>query len=356
MFAVIKIVLYGDLEHLTSVAARCSGSTGKKGLVMASIDVASNSKEDDEIAAEFDRRVLEGDRVEPSDWMPARYRKAVTRQMAQHAHSEWVGMLPEGGWLGRAPTLERKAILLAKVQDEAGHALYIYSAMETLGYSRKKAVAALHSGEARFSNAFHYPFLTWADVPVMGWLGDAAAIVNQVPLCRMSYAPYARAMVRVCKEENFHQRQGYAAAVPLANGNKDQRIMLQDAIDRWWWPFLATFGMPDQHSPHTEQAMKWVIKIETNDQLRQRYIDMVIPQIEELGFTVPDPELKWNEERKSYDSGQVRWEELKDVAAGRGPASRERLAARVDAHENGTWVREAATAFAEKKTTNQKAA
>ena len=304
---------------------------------------------------EFQDRIDAGIRVEPKDWMPEAYRKTLIRQISQHAHSEIVGMLPEGNWITRAPTLERKTILLAKVQDEGGHGLYLYSAAETLGITREEMVEQLHTGKAKYSTIFNYPSLTWADIGVIGWLVDGAAIMNQVPLQRCSFGPYARAMVRICKEESFHQRQGYDLLVKLSRGNDSQREMLQDATNRWWWPSLMMFGPPDSESVHSAQSMRWNIKQMSNDEGRQRFVDQTVPQAEYLGVTLPDTDLKWNEERGSYDYGQIDWSEFMAVLNGNGPCNRERLAARVKAHDDGAWVREAASAHAAKKTARQMA-
>jgi ring-1,2-phenylacetyl-CoA epoxidase subunit PaaA len=307
------------------------------------------SLEDPEKLAAFEARVAADEFIEPKDWMPEAYRRTLTRQISQHAHSEIVGMLPEGNWIGRAPSLRRKAILLAKVQDEAGHGLYLYSAAETLGTSREEMIEALHSGKAKYSTIFNYPTLTWADIGAIGWLVDGAAIMNQVPLQRTSYGPYARAMVRVCKEESFHQRQGYEIMMAMAAGTAEQKRMAQDALDRWWWPSLMMFGPPDDNSPNTAQSMRWRIKRETNDELRQRFVDITVPQAEALGLTVPDPALKWNEERGHYDFGEIDWEEFYAVVRGEGPVAKERMKARRDAWEDNAWVREAAAAYAEKR-------
>ena len=288
-------------------------------------------------------------RIEPKDWMPDAYRKTLVRQISQHAHSEIVGMLPEGNWITRAPSLKRKAILLAKVQDEAGHGLYLYSAAETLGTGRDQMIADLHSGKAKYSSIFNYPTLTWADMGAIGWLVDGAAILNQVPLCRCSYGPYARAMVRICKEESFHQRQGFEILLTLANGSPEQRAMAQDAIDRWYWPAVMMFGPSDDSSPNSAQSMQWKIKRFSNDELRQRFIDMIAEQVQVLGLTVPDPDLRWNEERGHYDFGPINWDEFWQVVNGNGPCNRQRLRTRVQAHEDGASVREAASAYAEKK-------
>jgi ring-1,2-phenylacetyl-CoA epoxidase subunit PaaA len=281
--------------------------------------------------------------------MPDKYRQTLIRQISQHAHSEIVGMLPEGNWISRAPTLRRKAILIAKVQDEAGHGLYLYSAAETLGITRDEMIYQLHTGKAKYSSIFNYPTITWADMGAIGWLVDGAAIMNQVPLCRTSYGPYARAMVRVCKEESFHQRQGFEILLVLSKGSEAQKRMCQDAINRWWWPSVMMFGPADDASPHTAQSMKWKIKRFTNDELRQRFVDICAEQVKLLGMTLPDKDLEWNAARNHYDFGPVDWEELKNVINGNGPCNKERLAARVKAHEEGAWVREAAMAYAKKK-------
>jgi ring-1,2-phenylacetyl-CoA epoxidase subunit PaaA len=299
--------------------------------------------------AAFQAKIDAEIRIEPTDWMPEAYRKTLIRQISQHAHSEIVGMLPEGNWVTRAPTLRRKAILLAKIQDEAGHGLYLYSACETLGPSRAELVEQLLAGRAKYSSIFNYPTLTWADIGAIGWLVDGAAIMNQVPLQRCSYGPYARAMVRICKEESFHQRQGYEIMMTLAAGTPEQRRMAQDALNRWWWPSLMMFGPPDRDSVHTAQSMKWKIKRVSNDELRQRFVDVTVPQAERLGLTIPDPDLKWNPERGHYDFGEIDWEEFRRVIAGDGPCNRQRLEQRRRAHEEGAWVREAAMAYAEKR-------
>lgn len=310
------------------------------------------------IEAEFNKifqdKIDKEIKIEPKDWMPEKYRQTLIRQISQHAHSEIVGMLPEGNWITRAPSLKRKAILLAKVQDEAGHGLYLYSAAETLGISREEMYEQLHSGKAKYSSIFNYPTLTWADIGAIGWLVDGAAIMNQIPLCRCSYGPYARAMVRICREESFHQRQGFEILYTLSKGTDAQRRMAQDAIDRWWWPSIMMFGPNDDASPHTAQSMKWKIKRFTNDELRQKFIDMCADQVKVLGFTLPDPYLKWNEERKHYDFGEINWTEFWDVVNGNGPCNRERLQTRVKAWEDGAWVREAAMAYAEKKKNTSK--
>ncbi|MBV8685987.1 MAG: 1,2-phenylacetyl-CoA epoxidase subunit A [Alphaproteobacteria bacterium] len=304
--------------------------------------------EDPERLAAFEARVAADEFIEPKDWMPEAYRRTLTRQISQHAHSEIVGMLPEGNWIGRAPSLRRKAILLAKVQDEAGHGLYLYSAAETLGTSREEMIEALHSGKAKYSTIFNYPTLTWADIGAIGWLVDGAAIMNQVPLQRTSYGPYARAMVRVCKEESFHQRQGYEIMMVLAAGTPDQKRMAQDALNRWWWPSLMMFGPPDADSPNTAQSMRWRIKRETNDELRQKFVDITVPQADALGLSVPDPALRWDKARGHYDYGEIDWEEFYAVVRGEGPVAKERIAARRQAWEDGAWVRDAAAAHARK--------
>ncbi len=288
-------------------------------------------------------------KIEPKDWMPEKYRQTLIRQISQHAHSEIVGMLPEGNWITRAPSLRRKAILIAKVQDEAGHGLYLYSAAETLGISRDEMYDQLHTGKAKYSSIFNYPTLTWADIGAIGWLVDGAAILNQIPLCRTSFGPYARAMVRVCKEESFHQRQGFELLLTLSQGTDAQKQMCQDAINRWWWPIIMMFGPNDDASPHTAQSMKWKIKRFTNDELRQKFIDMIAEQVKVLNMRLPDADLKWNEERKHYDFGKINWEEFWQVVGGNGPCNKQRLDARKKAWADGAWVREAATAYAEKK-------
>ncbi|MBS1597254.1 MAG: 1,2-phenylacetyl-CoA epoxidase subunit A [Bacteroidetes bacterium] len=293
-------------------------------------------------------------RIEPKDWMPDQYRKTLIRQMSQHAHSEIVGMLPEGNWITRAPSLRRKATLIAKVQDEAGHGLYLYSAAETLGISRAEMIDQLHSGKTKYSSIFNYPTLTWADIGAIGWLVDGAAIMNQVPLCRASYGPYARAMIRICKEESFHQRQGFEILLTLSKGSEEQKRMCQDAIDRWWWPAVMMFGPNDESSPHTKQSVAWKIKRFTNDELRQKFIDVCAEQVHILGMKIPDPDLKWNEQTKHYDFGAINWDEFWNVVNGNGPCNKERLAARIKAHEEGAWVREAAIAYAEKKKRKEK--
>jgi ring-1,2-phenylacetyl-CoA epoxidase subunit PaaA len=301
-----------------------------------------------ELQTEFDQAVAADQRIEPRDWVPDAYRKTLIRQIAQHAHSEIIGMQPEGNWITRAPSLRRKAILMAKVQDEAGHGLYLYSAAETLGVSRDELMDLLHAGKQKYSSIFNYPTLTWADVGAIGWLVDGAAITNQIPLCRCSYGPYARAMIRICKEESFHQRQGYEILYTLAHGSPEQRRMAQDAVDRWWWPSLMMFGPPDDESQHSAQSMAWKIKRHSNDELRQKFVDMVVPQAEILELTLPDPDLRWNAERGHYEFGTIDWDEFWRVVKGEGPCNRQRMEQRVRAHEDGRWVREAALAYAAK--------
>lgn len=297
----------------------------------------------------FQARIDAGVKIEAKDWMPEAYRRTLIRQISQHAHSEIVGQLPEGNWVTRAPTLGRKAILLAKIQDEAGHGLYLYSAAETLGVSRDELLAALHSGKAKYSSIFNYPTLTWADMGAIGWLVDGAAITNQIPLCRCSYGPYSRAMIRVCKEEAFHARQGYDIMMKLAQGSPEQKAMAQDALNRWWWPSLMMFGPPDGDSVNSAQSMSWRIKLFSNDELRQRMVDQTVPQAEYLGLTIPDPKLKWNEERGHYDFGEIEWDEFYNVLKGNGPCNKERLATRVKAYDDGQWFRDALAAHAGKK-------
>lgn len=296
----------------------------------------------------FQQRIDTDEKIEPRDWMPDKYRQTLIRQIAQHAHSEIVGMLPEGNWITRAPSLRRKVALLAKVQDEAGHGLYLYSAAETLGISRAELLDQLHDGTAKYSSIFNYPTLTWADIGAIGWLVDGAAIMNQIPLCRCSYGPYARAMIRICKEESFHQRQGYEIMYTLCKGTESQKAMAQDALNRWWWPSLMMFGPNDADSIHTAQSMKWKIKRFTNDELRQKFVDMTVPQAEVLGITIPDPDLKWNPDTQHYTFGEINWDEFWNVVKGNGPCNKQRLDARRMAHERGQWVREAAIAYAEK--------
>jgi ring-1,2-phenylacetyl-CoA epoxidase subunit PaaA len=302
-----------------------------------------------DIESGFQEKIDKDIRIEPRDWMPDNYRQTLIRQISQHAHSEIVGMLPEGNWITRAPSLRRKVALLAKVQDEAGHGLYLYSATETLGIERDELIEQLHSGKAKYSSIFNYPTLTWADMGAIGWLVDGAAILNQIPLCRCSYGPYARAMVRICKEESFHQRQGFEIMDTLCKGTPAQKAMAQDALNRWWWPSLMMFGPKDAESTHTAQSQKWGIKRFTNDDLRQKMVDMCASQADHLGITIPDADLKWNEERGHYDFGEINWDEFWAVVKGHGPCNKERLDARIKAWEDGAWVREAATAYAAKK-------
>jgi ring-1,2-phenylacetyl-CoA epoxidase subunit PaaA len=307
----------------------------------------------DVLQTHFDETIAHERRIEPRDWMPDGYRRTMVRQIAQHAHSEIIGMQPEGEWVTRAPSLRRKAILLAKVQDEAGHGLYLYSAAETLGVDRADLTQMLIDGRQKYSSIFNYPTLSFADVGVIGWLVDGAAICNQVPLCRSSFGPYARAMIRICKEESFHQRQGYELLLTMMRGTDAQRSMVQDATNRWWWPSLMMFGPPDDRSPNTAQSMAWGIKRHTNDELRQRFVDMSVPQAEALGVTLPDPELRWNELRGHHDFGAVDWDEFTRVLAGEGPCNAERIERRRVAHDEGAWVREAATAYAAKHSTEE---
>lgn len=297
----------------------------------------------------FEAKIAAGQKIEPKDWMPEAYRKNLIRMMSQHAHSEIVGMLPEGNWITRAPNLRRKLILLAKVQDEAGHGLYLYNATETLNVDRSELIDSLHDGTAKYSSIFNYPTLSWADMGAIGWLVDGAAMVNQVSLMRTSYGPYSRAMIRICKEEAFHNRQGYELIARLCAGSPAQKKMAQDALDRWWWPSIMMFGPSDKESAHTGQSMKWGIKVETNDNLRQKFIDMTVPQAEARGLKIPDPDLKWNPETKHYDYGEIKWDEFWNVVKGNGPMNRKRVKDRKAAHDKGRWVREAAMAYAKKK-------
>jgi ring-1,2-phenylacetyl-CoA epoxidase subunit PaaA len=307
-----------------------------------------------EIEKNFQNNIDDEIKIEPKDWMPEKYRHTLVRQISQHAHSEIVGMLPEGNWITRAPSLKRKAILLAKVQDEAGHGLYLYSATETLGVTREQTINDLHSGKAKYSSIFNYPTLTWADIGAIGWLVDGAAILNQVMLTRTSYGPYARAMVRICKEESFHQRQGFEILLVLSRGTKEQKEMCQDAINRWWWPSLMMFGPRDTESTNSDQSMKWKIKRKSNDELRQNFVDMIAEQVKVLGMTLPDDKLKWNAAKKHYDFGEINWEEFWNVVKGNGPCNKQRIDARKKAWEDGEWVREAAAAYAEKRAGRQK--
>jgi len=331
-------------RHGREIAIRYLPWWGGKGVEMTALP----SEGPGELRAHFDETIGRGRRIEPRDWMPDAYRATMIRQIAQHAHSEIIGMQPEGNWITRAPSLRRKAILLAKVQDEAGHGMYLYSAAETLGVDRADLTDKLVHGRQKYSSIFNYPTLTYADVGVIGWLVDGAAICNQVPLCRSSYGPYARAMVRICKEESFHQRQGYELLMTMMRGSAAQRAMVQDATNRFWWPSLMMFGPPDDQSPNTAQSMAWGIKRHTNDELRQRFVDMTVPQADKLGVTLPDPDLRWNDERGHYDFGQVDWDELTAVIKGHGPCNAQRIARRTAAHEEGAWVREAASAYAAK--------
>jgi ring-1,2-phenylacetyl-CoA epoxidase subunit PaaA len=301
-----------------------------------------------ELEQRFQARIDADQKIEPKDWMPEGYRRLLVRQISQHAHSEIVGMLPEGNWITRAPSLRRKAVLMAKVQDEGGHGMYLYSAAETLGIARDEMIEQLLTGAAKYSSIFNYPTPSWADVGAIGWLVDGAAIMNQIPICRCSYGPYARAMVRICREESFHQRQGFEIMRSLAGGTPEQRRMAQDSLDRWWWPALMMFGPSDVDSKHTAQSMRWRIKRFTNDELRQRFVDVTVPQAQFLGLRVPDPELRWDAERQGYRFGAIDWNEFQQVLAGNGPCNRERLEARRRAHEEGRWVREAALAYARK--------
>jgi ring-1,2-phenylacetyl-CoA epoxidase subunit PaaA len=318
---------------------------------------AGNGSETD-LQAHFDDTIAAEQRIEPRDWMPDGYRKTLIRQVAQHAHSEIIGMQPEGNWLTRAPSLRRKLILTAKVQDEAGHGLYLYSAAETLGVDRSELTEKLIDAKQKYSSIFNYPALSYTDVGTIGWLVDGAAICNQVPLCRSSFGPYARAMIRICKEESFHQRQGYELLLTMMGGTQYQRDLVQESVDRWWWPSLMMFGPPDADSPNTAQSMAWGIKRHTNDELRQRFVDMTVPQAQALGVTLPDPQLAWNPERGRYDFGTPDWDEFTAVVRGSGPCNADRLVTRRAAHENGTWVRQAAIAFAQntRTTDSQEAA
>ncbi len=314
---------------------------------MVNINIMDLTEQEQKFLLKIDAEI----KIEPKDWMPDKYRQTLIRQISQHAHSEIVGMLPESNWITRAPTLRRKAILIAKVQDEAGHGLYLYSAAETLGISRDEMIDQLHSGKAKYSSIFNYPTITWADMGAIGWLVDGAAIINQIPICRCSHGPYARAMVRICKEESFHQRQGFEILLTLSKGTTDQKRMCQDAINRWWWPSVMMFGPTDDASPNSAQSMRWKIKRFSNDELRQRFIDMCAAQIKILGMQIPDPDLKWNESKQQYDFGKIDWTEFWNVIAGNGPCNKERLEARKKAHAEGAWVREAALAYAKKNQT-----
>ncbi len=303
---------------------------------------------DTERELEFQAKIDRGEVIEPKDWMPERYRKQLIRMMSQHAHSEVVGMLPEGNWITRAPSLARKAILLAKVQDEGGHGLYIYSAAETLGIDRGEMIDQLHTGKAKYSSIFNYPTLNWADIGAIGWLVDGAAIVNQTALAKCSYGPYSRAMIRICKEENFHHKQGYQMLAYMMRGTKEQQEMAQDSMNRFWWPALMMFGPSDTDSPNSAELMRWKVKLYSNDDLRQRFIDRTVPQAEAIGLVIPDPKLKFNETTRHYEHGEIDWQEFKNVVSGNGPCNRERLRARVKADADGKWVRDAAEAYAKK--------
>ena len=323
---------------------------------MATTKKSPPPADDPALVAAFEARIASGESIEPKDWMPERYRKQLTRMVAQHAHSEIVGMLPEGNWITRAPSLRRKLSLIAKVQDEAGHGLYIYCGTETLGVERDDLVAQLHDGTAKYSSIFNYPTLSWADMGVIGWFVDGAAIVNQTVLAKASYGPYARAMVRICKEENFHKRQGYEICATLARGTPSQRAMLQDAIDRFWWPSLMMFGPSDKDSPNSAELLKWRVKRKTNDELRQRFVNLTVPQAQAIGVTLPDPDLTYNPETKNWEFGEIDWDEFWAVVGGNGPCNKERLAARNAAHDEGAWVREAALAHAAKQKRRTEAA
>nr|WP_189113392.1 1,2-phenylacetyl-CoA epoxidase subunit PaaA [Pilimelia terevasa] len=338
--------LLGEVAAAEAALAEAAGRT--VGRAAADADEAA-------LQAYFDAVIAADQKIEPRDWMPEKYRRTLIRQIAQHAHSEIIGMQPEGNWISRAPSLQRKAILLAKVQDEAGHGLYLYAAAETLGITREELVEMLVSGRQKYSSIFNYPTLTWADVGAVGWLVDGAAIVNQVPLCRCSYGPYARAMIRVCKEESFHQRQGYEVLHVLGHGTPGQRAMAQDAVDRWWYPSLAMFGPPDADSTHSAQSMAWKIKRFSNDELRQRFVDMCVDQARSLNLTLPDPDLRWNAQRRAYDYTQPDYDELMRVISGDGPCNRQRMAFRRQAHADGAWVREAAAAYAAKRASDREA-
>ena len=307
---------------------------------------------EDKLLEQFEKRIEAGEIIEPKDWMPDRYRKQLIRMMSQHAHSEVVGMLPEGNWITRAPSLRRKMILLAKVQDEAGHGLYIYSATETLGIDRTELIQQLLDGTAKYSSIFNYPTLSWADMGVIGWFVDGAAIVNQTMLAKCSYGPYARAMVRICKEENFHKKQGYEITATLSNGTPEQHEMIQDAVNRWWWPSLMMFGPSDRDSPNSAELMKWKVKLKSNDELRQRFVDLTVPQAKAVNITLPDPDLKLNEDTGHYEFGKINWDEFWNVVKGNGPMNKDRIRAKIDAHEKGRWVREAAIAYTEKNQKN----
>ncbi len=311
--------------------------------------------DENQLIENFEAKLAKNEMIEPKDWMPEQYRKHLIRQISQHAHSEIIGMQPEGNWITRAPSMRRKMVLLAKVQDEAGHGLYLYSAAESMGISREEMLYQLHTGAAKYSSIFNYPTLTWADMGAIGWLVDGAAIMNQVMLQRTSYGPYSRAMVRICKEESFHQRQGYEIMTVLAAGTPAQKEMAQDALNRWWWPSLMMFGPRDEESPNSAQAIKWKIKRETNDQLRQRFVNQTVPQVEKIGLIVPDKDIKWNDAKNGYDFGEINWDEFWTVVKGNGPCNKTRIAAKIKSHEEGAWVREAANAHAAKINKNKAA-
>ena len=313
------------------------------------VDTIGESKSDKDLRQEFEARIERGEKIEPGDWMPEEYRQQLIRMISQHAHSEIVGMLPEGGWITRAPNLRRKMILLAKVQDEAGHGEYLYHAAETLGASREEMLQALLEGEAKYSNIFNYPTLTWADIGVIGYLVDFAAILNQTMLARSSYGPYSRAMVRICAEESFHMKQGQDIVIKLAQGNPRQRAIIQDAINRWWWPTLMMFGPHDSDSPNTPILVRWGIKTRTNDELRQDFVNKIVPELHALGLTIPDPELNYDEESRNWITGEIDWDEFWRVVKGHGPCNKERMEARIQAHEEGRWVREALAAYGKKQ-------
>jgi len=355
---VFKIILYqlrsvhqptGEPMYTQSFSVPDSGNSAHPAPAIKPVLSVQEQQSLAQAQARFDEVIDADGKIEAKDWMPEAYRKTLVRQISQHAHSEIVGMLPEGNWISRAPSLKRKAILIAKVQDEGGHGLYLYSAAETLGTSRDQMLEALHTGRAKYSSIFNYPTLTWADVGVIGWLVDGAAIMNQIPLCRCSYGPYARAMVRICKEESFHQRQGFESLMVMMQGNAEQQAMVQDAVNRWWWKCLAMFGPPDADSTNSTQGMRWGIKRVSNDDLRQKFVDATVPQAKVLGVTLPDPELKWNEARGHHDHGAIDWDEFWDTVNGNGPCNKERLATRVKAHADGQWVRDAAMAYARKQ-------
>jgi ring-1,2-phenylacetyl-CoA epoxidase subunit PaaA len=355
---VFKIILYqlrsvhqptGEPMYTQSFSVPDSGNSAHPAPAIKPVLSVQEQQSLAQAQARFDEVIDADGKIEAKDWMPEAYRKTLVRQISQHAHSEIVGMLPEGNWISRAPSLKRKAILIAKVQDEGGHGLYLYSAAETLGTSRDQMLEALHTGRAKYSSIFNYPTLTWADVGVIGWLVDGAAIMNQIPLCRCSYGPYARAMVRICKEESFHQRQGFESLMVMMQGNAEQQTMVQDAVNRWWWKCLAMFGPPDADSTNSTQGMRWGIKRVSNDDLRQKFVDATVPQAKVLGVTLPDPELKWNQARGHHDHGAIDWDEFWDTVNGNGPCNKERLATRVKAHADGQWVRDAAMAYARKQ-------